>query len=65
MIQAQGRSNVEEAFLGIKEIQALGGRLSVDEHVSPNRTKQGLVEIKEALEELPCRDPRVESKLPQ
>jgi hypothetical protein len=53
-----------EAFLGAKVPLVLGGRLSMDEYTTPNRTERGLVEIKGALEELPCRDPSVESRLP-
>jgi hypothetical protein len=33
------------------------------EHATSNQTKRGLVEIKRAMEEFPCRDSGVESRL--
>jgi hypothetical protein len=42
-----------------------GGRLGVDQDAASHWSKRGLGEVKEAVEELPCRDPRVEGSLLQ
>ncbi len=60
----QGRLDVE-TFLGAEIPQATSDRLGMNEYAATNGTKRGLVEIKWALEEFPCRDPRIESRLSQ
>ncbi len=61
-IQFHGWPNVE-AFLGTVVPRAPGGRLGMDKDATSHRSKRGLVEIKEAVEELSRRDWRVEGSL--
>jgi hypothetical protein len=62
--QVQGGPNLE-AFLGKVVSRTLGDRLGVDQDATSHWSKRGLVEIKGAVEELPCRDQRVECSMLQ
>jgi hypothetical protein len=61
-VRVECRTNVE-SFLGTEVPRAAGGRLSMDEHATTNRSKRSLVEVKQSLEVLPHGDPWVECRL--
>jgi hypothetical protein len=61
-VRVQCQANVE-AFLGTEVPRATGDRFGVYEDPATNWAYRGLVEIKRALEEFPCRHPRIECRL--